>query len=136
MHQTLDVEEDKMSNISAGGTRYIVGFKGGLKFYGDNADNQSISQHSQNRPEDVQSAAAEIQGKHHERSHTADQQSRALNQGRKGGRTELDARSNNSIEKTVSKQKRVGDQLEEISNEELAQAYDNNSQSNYPDNVS
>ena len=58
MHQTLDVEEDKMSNISAGGTRYIVGFKGGLKFYGNNnEDNQSISQYSQSRVEDIQSAA-------------------------------------------------------------------------------
>lgn len=38
MHQTLDVEEDKAQsvadNVSAGGTRYIVGLKGGLKFYG------------------------------------------------------------------------------------------------------
>mmetsp|Transcript_815 Transcript_815/g.1455 ORF Transcript_815/g.1455 Transcript_815/m.1455 type:complete len:171 (-) Transcript_815:2497-3009(-) len=40
MHQTLDVEEDKASvadNVSAGGTRYIVGLKGGLKFYGQNS---------------------------------------------------------------------------------------------------
>ena len=52
---------------------------------------------------------------------------------------DIDNRSNNSIEKQVSKQKKVkrqGDELEEISNEELAQAYDNNSQSNYADNVS
>ena len=38
MHQTLDVEEGKAEsvadNVSAGGTRYIVGLKGGLKFYG------------------------------------------------------------------------------------------------------
>ena len=38
MHQTLDVEVDKAEsvadNVSAGGTRYIVGLKGGLKFYG------------------------------------------------------------------------------------------------------
>ena len=36
--QTLDVEEDKAAsvadNVSAGGTRYIVGLKGNFKFYG------------------------------------------------------------------------------------------------------
>jgi len=39
VNQTLDVEDDKAQsvadNISQGGTRYIVGIKGGnLKFYG------------------------------------------------------------------------------------------------------
>lgn len=35
--KTIDPEEDKASNydtVSAGGTRYIVGLKGNLKFYG------------------------------------------------------------------------------------------------------
>jgi hypothetical protein len=36
---TIDPEEDKVSNqqeqVSAGGTRYIVGLKGNLKFYGN-----------------------------------------------------------------------------------------------------
>jgi hypothetical protein len=35
---TIDPEEDKASNydqVSAGGTRYIVGLKGNLKFYGN-----------------------------------------------------------------------------------------------------
>jgi len=52
---------------------------------------------------------------------------------------DIDKKSSNSIGKEVSKQKRVkkrAEDLDEISNEELAQAYDNNSQSNYPDNVS
>jgi hypothetical protein len=38
MHKTLNVEEENAESIqdtvSAGGTRYIVGVKGGLKFYG------------------------------------------------------------------------------------------------------
>lgn len=58
MNQTLDAGEDKISdNMSAGGSRYIVGLKGGLKFYGNNEDNQSISQFSQGQAQhDVQSA--------------------------------------------------------------------------------
>lgn len=41
MHQTLDVEEDKASvadTTSVGGTRYVIGLKGGLKFYGNQGD--------------------------------------------------------------------------------------------------
>ena len=38
LQHTIDVEEDQAAsvadNASAGGTRYIVGLKGGLKFYG------------------------------------------------------------------------------------------------------
>lgn len=38
MHQTLNVEDDKISDnrdtTSQGGTRYVVGIKGDLKFYG------------------------------------------------------------------------------------------------------
>ena len=52
MAATLDVGEEPASmadNVSAGGTRYIVGLKGGLKFYGqqsaisrdDNGDSAS-----------------------------------------------------------------------------------------------
>jgi hypothetical protein len=36
--KTIDPEDDKVSNneqVSAGGTRYIVGLKGNLKFYGN-----------------------------------------------------------------------------------------------------
>ena len=39
--KTIDPEEDKASNyenVSAGGTRYIVGLKGNLKFYGANSN--------------------------------------------------------------------------------------------------
>jgi hypothetical protein len=47
----LDVEEEKasvVSNVSAGGTRYIVNLKSGLKFYGQQSaaslhDNNSLS---------------------------------------------------------------------------------------------
>ena len=46
-HQTLDDGADNLSNgdqVSAGGTRYVVGFKGGLKFYGQGGGNDdSIS---------------------------------------------------------------------------------------------
>ena len=41
MHETLDVGEADLpsvaDNVSAGGTRYIVGLKGGLKFYGQSS---------------------------------------------------------------------------------------------------
>jgi len=36
-NQIIDDGGDNLSNqdnVSAGGTRYVVGFKGGLKFYG------------------------------------------------------------------------------------------------------
>lgn len=56
MHQTLDVEESKaesvVDNVSAGGTRYIVGLKGGLKFYGQGSAtdmHESMSQYSKSR---------------------------------------------------------------------------------------
>mmetsp|Transcript_19018 Transcript_19018/g.29160 ORF Transcript_19018/g.29160 Transcript_19018/m.29160 type:complete len:160 (-) Transcript_19018:2480-2959(-) len=58
--QTLDVEDDKASvvdNVSAGGTRYIVGLKSGtaLKFYGQQSQsnldlNDSMSQYSRGPP--------------------------------------------------------------------------------------
>lgn len=55
--KTIDPEEDKASNyenVSAGGTRYIVGLKGNLKFYGaasnSQADiNESLSAYSRSR---------------------------------------------------------------------------------------
>ena len=49
-NQTIDDGGDNLSNqdaVSAGGSRYVVGFKGGLKFYGQQADD-SISQNSGN----------------------------------------------------------------------------------------
>lgn len=53
---TIDPEEDKASNyenVSAGGTRYIVGLKGNLKFYGNQSAskdiNDSLSQYSKSR---------------------------------------------------------------------------------------
>ena len=58
MHKTLNVEEENAESvqdtISAGGTRYIVGVKGGLKFYGQNSAsnldaNDSISNYSKSR---------------------------------------------------------------------------------------
>ena len=58
MHKTLNVEEDNAESIqdtvSAGGTRYIVGVKGGLKFYGQNSASNldaadSISNYSKSR---------------------------------------------------------------------------------------
>ena len=60
IQETLDVEEDAASvggaadNVSAGGTRYVVGLKGGLKFYGGASNSQldaqdSLSQYSKNR---------------------------------------------------------------------------------------
>ena len=58
MNQTLDVEENKAEsiadNISAGGTRYIVGFKGGLKFYGQQSQMSqadSVSNYSKSKIE-------------------------------------------------------------------------------------
>ena len=55
--KTIDPEEDKASNyenVSAGGTRYIVGLKGNLKFYGANSNsqadiNESLSAYSRSR---------------------------------------------------------------------------------------
>ena len=53
MHQTLDVEEDKASvadTTSVGGTRYVIGLKGGLRFYGNQGDD-SVSQLSRGMEE-------------------------------------------------------------------------------------
>lgn len=55
--KTIDPEEDKASNyenVSAGGTRYIVGLKGNLKFYGGQSNsqadiNESLSAYSRSR---------------------------------------------------------------------------------------
>ena len=44
--RTIDPEEDKASNyenVSAGGTRYIVGLKGNLKFYGNQSASKDIN---------------------------------------------------------------------------------------------
>jgi len=44
--KTIDPEEDKASNyeqVSAGGTRYIVGLKGNLKFYGNTSASKDIN---------------------------------------------------------------------------------------------
>lgn len=58
MHKTLNVEEENAESVqdtvSAGGTRYIVGVKGGLKFYGQNSASNldgadSISNYSKSR---------------------------------------------------------------------------------------
>jgi hypothetical protein len=50
MAKTIDPEEDKASeHVSAGGTRYIVGLKGNLKFYGQGDINESLSQYSKSR---------------------------------------------------------------------------------------
>jgi hypothetical protein len=42
LQHTIDAEEDQAASVgdtvSAGGTRYIVGLKGGLKFYGQNSN--------------------------------------------------------------------------------------------------
>lgn len=52
MQQTIEAGEDQLSNdnVSAGGSRYVVGIKGGLKFYGPGESganiNDSISQGS------------------------------------------------------------------------------------------
>jgi len=85
LHQTLDVEEDKAvsyaDNVSAGGTRYIVGFKGGLKFYGQQSQ---ISGHdaggsddgSQRIDYDNQSNFGQSQGPN--RVQTADHNARAV----------------------------------------------------------
>jgi len=44
LQHTIDAEEDQAASVgdtvSAGGTRYIVGLKGGLKFYGQNSNSQ------------------------------------------------------------------------------------------------
>ena len=57
LQHTIDVEEDQATsvadNVSAGGTRYIVGLKGGLKFYGQGSSQhdlqESMSQLSKSR---------------------------------------------------------------------------------------